>query len=80
MMDMLISSKMFMSIIRVFIMDKAIDSLMSGRIMADNKLIHKIIYIWPIRIRLLKGNLNFQCRFHIIFTLQATGVIEMQAQ
>ena len=42
MMDMLISSKMFMSIIRVFIMDKAIDSLMSGRIMADNKLIHNI--------------------------------------
>ena len=36
MMDMLISSKMFMSIIRVFIMDKAIDSPMSGRIMADN--------------------------------------------
>ena len=41
-MDMLISSKMFMSIIRVFIMDKAIDNLMSRRIMADNKLIHNI--------------------------------------
>lgn len=77
-MDTMISSKMFMSIIRVFIMDKANDSLMSGRIMADNKLIHNIHS--PIRIRLLKGNLNFQCRFHIIFTLQATGVIEMQAQ